>query len=346
MTAMAQPLVRAGFIGCGNHSSRNLYPSLRYAPIDLIAVCDLVAEKAERNARLFGVRHAYTDYRRMLDEQELDAVFIVGGPVVHYELGLEVLGRGYHVFIEKPPCHTLAEADRLLVASRAANRNLMVGFMKRFAPAYLKAREITRSPEFGGIAQLHIRFGHWAVTDYHHMLTNMHSHMLDLGRYFAGEIARLHVEKYLDDMGAAAAITARYQSGAVGTFIFDAHQPRIQERMEVSGGGNLVIVDDVVRLEHRKGERPADPDYPTFVMTDRQSWQPEFAVPNLQQTSVFLQGYVGEIREFAQAILEGRPTSVTARDAVEVMRLIEAIERVDEGTIEIASVTSSGLRGA
>jgi predicted dehydrogenase len=345
VTAMAQQLVRVGFIGCGNHASRNLYSSLRYAPIDLIAVCDLVAEKAERNARLFGARHVYTDYRHMLDEQELDAVFIVGGPVVHYELGLDVLRHGYHVFIEKPPCHTLAEAEALLEASRAVNRNLMVGFMKRFAPAYLKAKEITQSPGFGGVAQVHFRFGHWAVTDYHHMLTNMHSHILDLGRYFAGEIVRLHVEKYVDGMGAAAAITAKYRSGAVGTFIFDAHQPRIQERMEISGGGHLVIVDDVTHVEHRQGERPADPDFPTFAMSDRQYWQPEFAVPNLQQTSAYLQGYVGEIREFVQAILEGRPTSVTARDAVEVMRLIEAIERVDEGTIEIASGTCDQERG-
>src|SRR5438552_18625 len=140
------------------------------------------------------------------------------------------------------------------------------------------------------------------------MLTNMHSHILDLGRHFAGEIARLHVEKYVDGMGAAAAITAKYRSGAVGTFIFDAHQPRIQERMEVSGGGHLVIVDDVTHVEHRQGERPADPEHPAFAMSDRQSWQPEFAVPNLQQTSVYLQGYVGEIREFANAIIEGRPT--------------------------------------
>ena len=49
-----------------------------------------------------------------------------------------------------------------------------------------------------------------------------------------------------------------------------------------------------------------DPDNPTFELSDRQLWEPEFAVPNLQQTSVFLQGYVGEVREFANAKPLGR----------------------------------------
>ncbi len=329
-------LVRVGFIGAGGHASKSIYPSLSFAPIDLVAVCDLVKEKAEHNARRFGARHAYTDYPQMFHQQELDAVFVVGGAHMHYPIGLEALRHGYHVFIEKPPCNNLAEAKDLLEASRASGKNLMTGYMKRFAPGYAKAKEITQSPAFGKIANIHIRFGHWSVSDFAHMMRNMHTHMLDLARFFGGEIVRLHVERFNDELGASLAISAKYLSGAVGTFTLDAHQPRLHERLEVAGGGNLLIVDNMMFLEHHKGTLGTGPNRVDFKMDDIQVWRPEFALPGVMQV---VQGYVGEVREFANAILEGRPSAVNAQDVYESMRLVEAIERVGEGTIDLATVS-------
>ena len=70
--------LRVGFIGCGNHATGSLYPNLVTIPeADLVACCDLVEEKARRNAERFDVPHWYTDYDSMLKEHELDAVFVV-----------------------------------------------------------------------------------------------------------------------------------------------------------------------------------------------------------------------------------------------------------------------------
>ena len=74
-----QPEIRAGVIGCGSHSFRNVYPTFQFAPVDLVATCDLDADKARAFARAFGAKSSYTDYREMLAREELDAVFIVTG---------------------------------------------------------------------------------------------------------------------------------------------------------------------------------------------------------------------------------------------------------------------------
>ena len=52
--------LRIGFIGCGRHATKALYPSLRYAGIDLAAVCDIDENAARRNARWFGAERTYT----------------------------------------------------------------------------------------------------------------------------------------------------------------------------------------------------------------------------------------------------------------------------------------------
>ena len=71
--------IRVGYLGCGGHSYRNVYPCFQYAPTDLMAVCDLNEERARHYARQFGARRHFTDYQEMLSECELDAVFVVTG---------------------------------------------------------------------------------------------------------------------------------------------------------------------------------------------------------------------------------------------------------------------------
>ena len=69
--------IRAAFIGCGKHAFQSILPSFQYAPIELVAICDLVPERAQFCARQFGALRWYTDYAEMLEQEELDAVFVV-----------------------------------------------------------------------------------------------------------------------------------------------------------------------------------------------------------------------------------------------------------------------------
>src|SRR3972149_1683945 len=95
--------VRLAVIGAGRQCTTALMPSIPFVEeIDLVAICDLRQELAERNARNFGARAACTDFTKMLREEAPDAVMVVGPPQMHEELGLAVLEGGHHLFIEKP----------------------------------------------------------------------------------------------------------------------------------------------------------------------------------------------------------------------------------------------------
>ena len=69
--------LRVGFVGAGGHSWRNVYPTFRYAPVDLVAICDLDQPRAAAYARMFGAERTYADYREMLRAERPEAVFIV-----------------------------------------------------------------------------------------------------------------------------------------------------------------------------------------------------------------------------------------------------------------------------
>jgi predicted dehydrogenase len=95
--------LRVGVVGCGIFSTACIFPSLRHAPVDLTAVCDVDEERANRSAKWFGAERVYKDFHDMFEKEKLDAVYVVIGPNKHPEIGIEALRNGLHVYTEKPP---------------------------------------------------------------------------------------------------------------------------------------------------------------------------------------------------------------------------------------------------
>ncbi|MYB77689.1 MAG: Gfo/Idh/MocA family oxidoreductase, partial [Chloroflexi bacterium] len=157
--------IRAGFIGCGKHAFQSILPSFQYAPVELIAVCDLIEERARFCARQFGALRSYTDYAEMLAQEELDAVFVVlnhdaQGRPQYAPVAIDVLRAGRHVWIEKPPASTLAEIEQMQEARDTTQRFVQVGFKKPFYPAIQHAKKLMNQPEFGAPTSAYV---HYAV---------------------------------------------------------------------------------------------------------------------------------------------------------------------------------------
>ena len=76
-----KPRIKAGYIGCGSHSRRNVLPALKFASdsVETVAICDLKYEKAQTFASEFGFKRAYGNHIEMLEKEDLDVVFIVTG---------------------------------------------------------------------------------------------------------------------------------------------------------------------------------------------------------------------------------------------------------------------------
>lgn len=120
---MSRPL-RLGLIGCGVVSTRDVLPNLVLPEVrqrlDLVAVCDIVEPRARATAEAFDVPRYYADYEQLVRDPQIDAVAIQTPVSHHLPASLAAIQAGKHVYVQKTMTLTVAEADLLIDAARAA----------------------------------------------------------------------------------------------------------------------------------------------------------------------------------------------------------------------------------
>ena len=340
--------VRVAFVGAGGHAYRNVYPAFRYAPVDLVAICDLDEGRAKALARTFGARATYTDHAAMFAAEKPDAVFIVTsytpeGRVQATDIAMEALSAGAHVWMEKPTAASLAEVRALQARSAETGRFVMTGLKKIFFPSIVKAKEIIGRPEFGGVSSAYIRYPQ-AMPRFANrgdavrmlgLLDHIY-HPAAVLQYLMGPIERFSYE-WEGNAGASIA-SIRFRSGAIGCLHFAAglsgNSPL--ERLEVVGKGANVVVENGAKLTYyRPAKYPAYGRAASWIGDDEHAplvWEPEFSLGQLYNNNLFTLGYAQEIRHFCQCVLDGRlPDRGTLDQVVEIMKLFEAYRSHDAG---------------
>lgn len=338
-----EPL-RVGFVGCGEHARMSLYPSLRSAfggspsglpalvlsqagraqpPLlaKLVALVDHKRELAERVAGFHQVDAVYTDHREMIERERPDAVIVCIHPRRQAQTAIDCLELGVHVWVEKPPAESIAEAEAMAAAARAADKYLAVGYMKRFSLPYQRAKAFMARPEFGqpSVWESRYTYGQYPV-DVYRFLNGFATHHLDLPRFFMGEIESVFAERVSRGFGLDGyAIVLRFANGGVGlinTNCLEGEHVNWSERVAVTGVGGRVFVENWRRVI---GLLPDGS--PTYY------WEPEDIRPTDDQNSLEIHGFVGELRDFVLAVREGRPPAATIADGIAALRLERAIER-------------------
>lgn len=135
--------LRTGVIGLGEVAQIIHLPILesmadRY---HLTALCDISPNLLSVVGQRYGVEGLYTDASDMIEHEVLDAVFVLNSDEYHSDCVVAAAEKGRHVFVEKPLCLTHAEADGIIRARDRAGVGVMVGYMRRFAPAFTQAVE-------------------------------------------------------------------------------------------------------------------------------------------------------------------------------------------------------------
>ena len=126
---------RIALIGAGALASRVHFPSLAdLDEVDLVALCELDPRRLAAAAERFSIDKTFLDHRQMLEEVTPDAVYAIMPPHVLFDVAMDVLVAGHHLFIEKPPCLTTRQAAAL--ARTAEQKGLVtgVGFQRRYHP--------------------------------------------------------------------------------------------------------------------------------------------------------------------------------------------------------------------
>lgn len=327
---------RIAWIGCGRHAEQMLLPQLMRHDIELVGVCDLDLQAAQRIGKRYGVAHITSDHRDLLDMPGIDVVGMAAGPVAHRDLSIAALERGCHVFMEKPCGASAADAQAIADAAKRAGRTVGVGFMKRYATANRIAYNVVKSAEFGPVAGF---FGEYMTAptyfagsvDYTNFYLHHCVHYMDLVRYFVAPVEQVTVFRHEVAPGKLLLhVHFGFENGAIGTVVLGTLQSRgtPMERLQIMGDQRRVEVNGVIEVQYFRNPpfKADDPAASLVDSIDTLSWKPNFTAAANED----FKGYNALFTAFFAA-LDGAPTDLpTIEDGVRAMRVLEAMVQAAE----------------
>ncbi len=145
----ARKKVRIALIGAGGMANAFHYPSLaEMKDVEMAAICDLIPEKARETAERFAIPRQYSSYERMLDEVKPHAVYVLMPPHQLFNIAIDVMRRGHHLFIEKPPGLNAFQNREMALCAERHGVLAMCGFQRRYVPLIttLRKRVEARGP--------------------------------------------------------------------------------------------------------------------------------------------------------------------------------------------------------
>ncbi len=188
--------IRWGILGCGDVAEKKSGPALYQAPHSaLVAVMRRDKSKAEDFARRHGAARAYDGADALINDPDVDAVYIATPPNLHCEQTLACARAGKRVLVEKPMALDLAECEQMISACRSANVSLHVAYYRRFYPKFVHAKKILDEGGIGHVMGAHLfmrQYGQgngWRVNPKisggGHFV-DVGSHRLDMALYLLG----------------------------------------------------------------------------------------------------------------------------------------------------------------
>ncbi|MDG4658051.1 Gfo/Idh/MocA family oxidoreductase [Ectobacillus antri] len=256
--------LKVGVIGCGSIAQHRHLPE--YAAneqVELVAVCDIVSERAEEIATKYGVQ-AYTNYEDLF--AHVDAVSVCTPNYLHASITIAALRAGVHVLCEKPMATSKEEAQAMIAAAKESGKKLMIAHNQRFVASHEKARQLIQNGEVGKIYSFRTAFGHpgpegWSVDGkeswffqkekaFLGAMGDLGVHKTDLLRYVLGEEfteVGAFVEttaKEFADVDDTAVCVLKTESGIIGTLAASWSYRREDNSTIIYGEKALLRIED------------------------------------------------------------------------------------------------------
>ncbi len=344
--------VRVGLIGVGSIAQVAHIPSLKALGVPIVAVADVVEERAKQVAEQHGIPHAYGDYRQLLKRDDVDAVVVSTPTSTHYPIVTAALKAGKHVLCEKPPAMNEKEAERMAELAEQQKLVLMYALHMRYRRDSQALKKLIEQGEFGEVyygRALYIRRrgapGGWFARKELSgggPLLDIGVHVIDLTWWLMGKPRPVSAAGFtFQKIGAKGLRLDRGWQPA------DVHEKREQELVydvEDYAGGFIRFDNGAVLTFEVSWQLNAREQWGTTVSGTKAgaSMPPlelytevlgEQAVVNLRVDEG--NAYQEEMREFLACIREGRQPLTSARDGVTVMKMLTALYRSAEQGKEV-----------
>lgn len=144
--------IRVGFIGIANRGSQLMNAAIPNVDVEVVALCDVYQPALDSwKAKLDGKPAVYSDFRKLLERKDIDAVFIATPDHWHALIAIAACDAGKDVYCEKPLSITIHEGRRIVEAARRNNRVVQVGLQRRSSHLYAHLGEVVRSGVLGKV---------------------------------------------------------------------------------------------------------------------------------------------------------------------------------------------------
>jgi predicted dehydrogenase len=323
--------IRWGVLGVANIAVQKVIPGMQRAEhVEVAAIASRSLEKAQQAAAKLGIPRAYGSYEELLADSSIEAIYVPLPNHMHVPWSIRCLEAGKHVLCEKPVAMSAAEAEELIVARDIAGRKAVEAFMARSHPQWLRAQELVRG---GAIGELRVVEGHFSYTNVNPdnvrnradigggALMDIGCYPITLSRMMFGEepmrvIAAIDRDpNFRTDRRTS--VLMEYPSGQC-TFTC-ATQLVAYQRMQLFGTKGRIELEIPFN---------APPDRPTRLLRDEGSSLFGAGVQTEEFPICDMYTIQGDL--FSRAILDDGPVAVPLEDALNNMRVIDAIVRSEE----------------
>jgi len=312
--------LRVGLIGVGSIARDHLEGLSKVQDAEIFALSSRSDEARTAAAEKYGAEHLYSDYRELLADPEVEAVWVCTPNRLHYPMAMEVLSAGKHLFLEKPMAETLAECRDIADTARQKGLSVSVCYLSRYMPPYRAARRAVDEGKIGEPVMFIGRrmwrrdeFPGWWADEKNLAIPHFGSHSIDLGVWYLGaraaEVFAVAQSRKKEFPGESDyVLAARMESGAMMNFEFSMTSRHAQfDHILVGEEGTLTILGNRVLLD---GETHFEID----------------------DDAMYKEGFYEEAREFVAAVVENRPSLTSADESLKSMEIVQAaLESVRTG---------------
>ena len=325
-----------GIVGVGLGAKIHALQLRELDEAELVAVYGRNEERAKGFADTYGPKRWYSDYRRMLDDRDVDIVIIITPNGLHKEFAVQAAEAGKHVLVEKPIEISLERANAIIDACRDNDVMLSVIYQLRFGEAVNRIKRAIDSGVFGKILLCDVYDKEYREPSYYAddrwqgvmelagggSLTSQSTHVIDLMQWLFGPVASVFAKKTtavhrveVEDLVVA---LATFRSGAFGVVeSATCTYPAFKSRIELHGELGSAIVNpeyDELVLWSVRGSNENSATPPDFQFTD---------VSDPHELPFIRHRY--QLQDVIGAIKEERQPTVTGEEALKALRIKLAI---------------------
>ncbi|GMU96142.1 Gfo/Idh/MocA family protein [Ignavibacterium album] len=249
-----------GVVGLGRFVENSFLPAVKSVrKSTVVSLCSRDLNRAKELAQKFGVPNYFNDYNEFL-KSDIDVVYVASANAFHYEQVIKAANAGKHIFCEKPLALNSVQAEEMVEAAKKNDVQFAVNYVHHFHPLVLKAKELLKDQKLGKLVSVQVNFNIDFPPDNNFRfkkelsgggaLRDIGTHMIDLLRFFGGEIIEIDgvvdnliYQSEVDDFASA---IVKFEKGGYGYFNVSYNTRKAFNRIDILCHKGAIEIENLI----------------------------------------------------------------------------------------------------